>query len=499
MNPLGIIFLISVSTCAFLKTNEALNEAQTLQEVIWSLRQPDEIDQLFDSASEFDETDKIVTLSAKAQRALRKADKIESLPGQPKGVNFAQYAGYINVNKQAGRELFYYLAESPTNSSTKPLVLWLNGGPGCSSLGYGAMEEVGPFRVNADGKTLSRFKYAWNNLANMLFVESPAGVGYSRAKPNHINGDVQTAKENYIFLLNWLERFPQYKKRPFFMTGESYAGHYIPQLADLILTKNQLKPTTFINLQAVAIGNAYVDKLQNRRDQDEYLWHRDFITDEGFAEVKKNCEEFYSNENFTIPCLAARMKTFYGEVDNYNIYAPLCLKNKDGSPKKSDETEQGIDPCIDDFVERYLNLPEVKKAFHADQNVNWVTCNHNLTYTLRDNTTVPIIKKIVTKGLRVILYSGDTDSVVPITTTKKSVKDMQLPVKKPWRPWNCDNQVGGFVEEYENLWLATVRGAGHMVPSNQPLRAYSLFHHFIAGKPLPIAPLIPSDMSKLQI
>ncbi|KAF9622653.1 hypothetical protein IFM89_032574, partial [Coptis chinensis] len=93
----------------------------------------------------------------------KEADKIETLPGQPEGVDFDQYSGYVTVDPKAGRALFYYFVESPQNSSTNPLVLWLNGGPGSSSLGYGAMEELGPFRVNSDGKTLYRNDYAWNN------------------------------------------------------------------------------------------------------------------------------------------------------------------------------------------------------------------------------------------------------------------------------------------------------------------------------------------------
>jgi serine carboxypeptidase-like clade II len=91
-------------------------------------------------------------------------------------------------------------------------------------------------------------------VANILFLESPAGVGYSKAKVGQINGDDLTAKESYTFLLNWLERFPQYKNRRFFMAGESYAGHYIPQLAYLILTKNALQNKTVINLKGAMVS-----------------------------------------------------------------------------------------------------------------------------------------------------------------------------------------------------------------------------------------------------
>lgn len=104
-----------------------------------------------------------INIGAEDQQGLKSADKITSLPGQPKGVNFDQYSGYVTVDPSAGRALFYYFAESQKDASTKPLVLWLNGGPGCSSIGGGAMTELGPFRVNPDGKTLWLNEYAWNS------------------------------------------------------------------------------------------------------------------------------------------------------------------------------------------------------------------------------------------------------------------------------------------------------------------------------------------------
>lgn len=92
-------------------------------------------------------------------------DRIKQLPGQPENVDFAQYSGYVTVDDQAGRALFYWLVEaSPSiGHETLPLVLWLNGGPGCSSVAYGAAEEIGPFRIKSDGKTLFLNPHAWNN------------------------------------------------------------------------------------------------------------------------------------------------------------------------------------------------------------------------------------------------------------------------------------------------------------------------------------------------
>lgn len=94
----------------------------------------------------------------------QKRDKIVKLPGQPRNVTFSQYSGYVTVDPIAGRALFYWLMEVPRRlgPASKPLVLWLNGGPGCSSVAYGASEEVGPFRVRPNGETLYLNPYAWN-------------------------------------------------------------------------------------------------------------------------------------------------------------------------------------------------------------------------------------------------------------------------------------------------------------------------------------------------
>lgn len=95
----------------------------------------------------------------------QRRDRIRVLPGQPKNVGFAQYSGYVTVNEEGGRALFYWLVEAPVSRGprSRPLVLWLNGGPGCSSIAYGASEEIGPFHIRPDGKSLYSNPYAWNN------------------------------------------------------------------------------------------------------------------------------------------------------------------------------------------------------------------------------------------------------------------------------------------------------------------------------------------------
>src|SRR3989338_9848184 len=155
----------------------------------------------------------LVTLAAFlgcAVATTSKADAlITSLPGQDFVPSFQQYSGYITVDAKMGKNLFYWFQLSQNNPSTDPVVLWLNGGPGCSSIGGGAMEENGAYRpifnVTNDGTKQVGVTYnpwTWNQAANVIFLDSPAGVGYSYSvDPTGLVTNVNiTAEDSTAFL-----------------------------------------------------------------------------------------------------------------------------------------------------------------------------------------------------------------------------------------------------------------------------------------------------------
>ncbi|PHU14082.1 Serine carboxypeptidase-like 40 [Capsicum chinense] len=376
---------------------------------------------------------------------LKEKDKIHKLPGQPP-VRFEQYGGYVTVDESAGRAFYYYFVEAQRSKESLPL-LWLNGGPGCSSLGYGAFQERGPFRVNSDGKTLHKNNYAWNHAAaNVLFVESPAGVGFSYSNTStdvKIGGDRKTANDNYQFLINWLERFPEYKDRDFYISGESYAGHYVPQLAHTILYHNKKANKNIINLKGILIGNAVINHETDARGIFEYFASHTLMSDEDEAELQKKCKFTGSKES--AKCQAAIDKAY--DSLKLNIFAIFCSHLPQYQPHC--QAQQAF------FI--YMNRPDVQKALHAN-----VT---NIQYTANSQPC-----------------SGDTDARLPVTSTKKSIKTMNLPIKTPWHPWLLNGEVGGCTQEYKgDMTFATVRGAGHQVPSYEAARALSLVMHFLAG------------------
>ncbi|KAL6560472.1 hypothetical protein OROGR_004031 [Orobanche gracilis] len=429
-----------------------------------------------------------------SQKRLKDNDLIKRLPGQPK-VDFKQYSGYVTVNQTQGRALFYYLAEADQDSAnnTLPLLLWLNGGPGCSSFGYGAMEELGPFRVNSDGKTLYKNNFAWNKAANVLFLESPVGVGFSYSNTTNdldTNGDERTATDNFIFLLNWLKRFPEHSKREFYISGQSYAGHYVPQLAQTILHHNEKVKQYFINLKGIIIGNAWINDETDAKGVYEYFASHALIPHYVADGVLNYCDFTPTATEQSDKCKEISSEAYnkdIGKIDTYNIYAPLCPAGSSLTNKPKITSAMSFDPCNDQYVYAYLNMREVQKALHAKVTkipYKWQFCNDAVFNKWQDSpsTVLPLLREIMTRGLRVWLYSGDIDGNVPVTSTQQTMKLMALPIKISWYPWYIFEEVGGYATVYEgDLTFTTIREAGHDAPSYQPARALFLIRHFLAG------------------
>ncbi|CAM8945842.1 unnamed protein product [Rhodiola kirilowii] len=432
----------------------------------------------------------------------KEADLITALPGQPP-VKFKQYSGYVTVDEKHGRALFYYLTEAVRSPQKMPLVLWLNGGPGCSSIAYGASEEIGPFRINKTGSSLYRNKHAWNKVANILFLESPAGVGYSYTNTSSdlkTSGDKRTAEDSLNFLIKWLLRFPEYRNRDFYISGESYAGHYVPQLAKRIFDLNKATSNPVINLKGFIVGNAVTDNYYDSIGTVTYWWTHSIISDKTYQDILKFCN--FSAETSSSSCektINYAMSKEFGSIDQYSIYTPSCTTpaNKSATVKTTRFRNSlfrhrvaGYDPCTESYAEKYYNRPDVQKALHANITkipYPWTACSDVLIRNWKDSddTMIPIYKELMAAGLRLWMFSGDTDSVVPVSATRFSISHMNLKTKTPWYPWYSSGQVGGWTEVYKNLTFVTVRGSGHEVPLFQPQRAFVMFKSFLDGKEMP--------------
>ncbi|KQK07419.1 serine carboxypeptidase 2 [Brachypodium distachyon] len=425
------------------------------------------------------------------------ADRIARLPGQP-AVDFDMYSGYITVDKAAGRSLFYLLQEAPEEAQPAPLVLWLNGGPGCSSVAYGASEELGAFRIRPDGANLVLNQYRWNKVANILFLDSPAGVGFSYTNTSsdlYTSGDNRTAHDSYTFLANWFEKFPHYKYRDFYIAGESYAGHYVPELSQLVYRKNKGMSKPIINFKGFMVGNGLIDDYHDYVGTFESWWNHGLISDDTYRLLKASC----LHDSFIHPspaCNAAQdtAATEQGNIDMYSLYTPVCNQTASVSrprPRGRYPWMSGsYDPCTERYSTVYYNRPEVQRALHANVtgiNYTWATCSDTINKNWGDapRSMLPIYKELIQAGLRIWVFSGDTDAVVPLTATRYSIDALDLPTTIGWYPWSDSKEVGGWSQVYKGLTLVTIRGAGHEVPLHRPRQALIMFQNFLRGMPLP--------------
>ncbi|MCL4127004.1 UNVERIFIED_CONTAM: hypothetical protein GTU68_036394, partial [Idotea baltica] len=436
-------------------------------------------------------------------------DLIESLPGATFEFNFTQYSGYLEATE--GRFLHYWLTESQNDPANDPVLLWLNGGPGCSSL-LGFLTELGPFYIDQDGTgELHPNPYSWNTFANVLFLESPACVGFSYdINDDCKSGDNDTSIQNYLALQDFFTKFPEYITNEFYISGESYAGIYIPTLS-----KRIIDGSFPINFQGFAIGNGYIDVNANDNSLVFFTYYHAVIGDDLWGNLIDSCCvggvpsratcEFSSTADISADCL-----TYVDEViwrvqlnglNPYNLYSNCeststaetssrmstdlrsILRLNENRPQTFATLTSDYDPaCSDNSIEAaYLNDPETKAALHiSDSAREWTACSNavNLRFDRELDFTVDLIAyaAAATRGL---IFNGDVDMVCNYLGNLWDVEDLGLPVVEDRRKWEDDGQVKGFVKRFENLDFLTVKGAGHMVPGYEPKAALHMIRSFI--------------------
>ncbi|KAK6241547.1 hypothetical protein SCA6_006936 [Theobroma cacao] len=442
-------------------------------------------------------------------RALQEADRVISLPSQPPmQVLFQQYSGYVTVDKSNEKALFYWFFEATSKPAQKPLILWLNGGPGCSSVGSGAAQEIGPFLVK-EGPTLKFNKYAWNKGMYLILQ-----ICYSWILLLVLDFHIQTRllmfKETTLQL--WTRtHFSKTGSRGFHNTNptnstlqvKAMQGTMYPNLLMqyLMRTKNQPKKITLIS----KIGNPFLDYETDRRGMYDYAWGHGLISDALYQSIKAKCD--FSSQILTQECWDQIFKynSLYEMIDMFSLYTPTCALNAPSSSGKKLAARSntvrvsglfhmipsaGHDPCTANYATEYFNRPDVQQALHA--NVTkisrpYILCNSEVGNAWKNSTfsLLPTITKLINGGLRVWLFSGDTDGRLPVTSTRYTLNKLGLNIIEDWTPWYSHREVGGWTVTYEGLTFITVRGAGHQVPMFAPQQSLQIITHFLANKKLP--------------
>lgn len=390
------------------------------------------------------------------------------------------YAGYVTLND--GRKSFYWFVESEDNPKKDHVLLWLNGGPGCSSL-LGLLEENGPY-VMRHGGSFVRNDFRWSTNVSVLYLESPAGVGFSVDSTPPIQwNDLNTAQASYEFLQKWFELFPEYSSNPFLIGGESYAGHYVPQLANQVLTGTDALLRQ--NMKGFFVGNPCTGNIgcgSVDPTLDVFLTYNGFRPLNGSIPVER---VRYDPYDLLVPScesdqLQSRIQFPHPVVDAYR------RKIQSGPPVP-------YGPCADNYVTSWINRQDVKSFLHADENVTWVECSNTLNYLFNPDGVVYLYETFFQRtNWSIMIYSGLSDSIVNFVQTQTIVNSMNRSLKKnEYQAWSYPYvynesvlELGGFYLEFDGLSWAGVRDAGHMVPQFNPPAAKELFLSFLfTGKP----------------
>lgn len=425
-------------------------------------------------------------------------------------------AGYMNVkgsqfDTQNDKNLFFWFFEKrttsqlPSNSNgpvlesgdgEAPLVIWLTGGPGCSS-SLALLTENGPCSVEDDGTTTKVNPYSWTESAHVLWLDQPANVGYSYGQDNDTN-EKMISEDAYYFLQAWLqsEQGSKYKDAPLFIVGESYGGHYAPAIAHRIWRGNKAEKDGHLklNLKGLAVGNGLTDP------EEQYKWYAEMafknshniaVIDEKEYKMMKSAEPMCTKGIAQCNKGDGMLNSFACQAAFLYCNTALTSPYRATGKNPYDITKPcGLNPLCYDFshIEKFMNNDSTKKALHVDEhNPDWQTCNMMINMSFHVDWMkdfAPYVADMLNDGIPALIYAGDLDFVCNYLGNRAWTLGLDWDHKAEFnaaeeKDWNSG---GGLARTSNNLTFLQVYDAGHMVPSDQPEQALTMITQFLNGQ-----------------
>ncbi|GMN38757.1 hypothetical protein TIFTF001_007985 [Ficus carica] len=406
-------------------------------------------------------------------------------------------SGYLPVTttSKTSSSIFYafYEAENPILPlPNTPILIWLQGGPGCSSL-YGNFLELGPWLLKQDPKHPKSFLLesnptAWNRIFGVLFLDNPIGSGFSTASVSEIPTDhISVAKHLYIAITRFVDsdqhQTSSFRSRPVYIAGESYAGKYVPAIGHYILKKNARvsDERRRINLAGIAIGNGLTDPLTQVGTHASNAYFSGLVNDR----QRKELERLQAD----VARLVAAGKWREATRARYKVIDSLYAMT--GLATLYDFTRRGTYRMIGAVTE-FLNDETVKRALGADETAAFRGCNEEVKAALEGDTMKSVkyaVEELVRKS-RVLLYQGMFDLWDGVVSTEAWVRTVEWEgtarfleaERKVWR--DGKGELAGYVQRWGNLSNVVVYGAGHLVPVDQPVNSQAMIEDWVLGRGL---------------
>ncbi|KZV50996.1 serine carboxypeptidase-like 50-like [Dorcoceras hygrometricum] len=394
-------------------------------------------------------------------------------------------SGYLSVNSSTSSAIFYafYEAQSPYNNtplSQLPILIWLQGGPGCSSM-IGNFYELGPWRVNQQF-SLDPNPGSWNKIFGLLFLDNPIGTGFSIADSIEEIPRNQYGVAEHLFeaIQKFVALDKSFRSRPIYITGESYAGKYLPALGYYTLHKNALLPSEGrVNLAGVAIGNGLTDPEIQVGTHAVHTYNLGLINDK-----EKSLLEKLQLEAIELVKSGDWSEATYARTRVLNT-----LENMTGLATLYDFRR--LIPYQDDLVATFLNNVEAKKALRAKESIIFETCSDVVENVLHDDVmkSVRYMVEFLVKNTKVLLYQGQCDLRDGVVSTLAWVKKMDWEgidefLEAERRIWSVGGKLAGYVQKWESLSHVVVLNAGHLVPTDQPVNSRVMIEDWVLEKGL---------------
>uniref|UniRef100_A0A6B2L691 Carboxypeptidase n=1 Tax=Arcella intermedia TaxID=1963864 RepID=A0A6B2L691_9EUKA len=375
--------------------------------------------------------------------------------------------------------MFYWYFGSKSNGISDPLVIWLNGGPGASSM-LGCFIENGPYRINLDGKSLSPNAYGWNQNANVLFIDQPVGTGFSYTNEGYVSSEDEVGLHMYHALCDFYLKHPALLNNNLFITGESYAGKYIPYIATTILQENSKGSRIFnVPLVGVGIGNGWVHPILQNEYYVDYPYNLGLIGPRE-RELAKSYADALKDSILSEDWLKAN--DLSNTLENYVVGASGIVEDNVG---------YDVDPIAPYAIalDTYLNSEAVKKAIGVG-NLTWQFVSMPV-YTALDADEQQSSRHLLPNlidNIRVLIYTGNMDLNCNVAGVDAYIEDMPWKGHKDWINtkrtfWKVDGSLAGYAKSLNNFTALVLRNSGHEAPFYQPKNCLDLLTRFINNKP----------------
>ncbi|XP_053965191.1 venom serine carboxypeptidase [Anastrepha ludens] len=391
------------------------------------------------------------------------------------------YAGYLTVDAGRKSNMFFWHFPAEKDPTYAPVVLWLQGGPGASSL-FGLFAENGPFEFDSRGH-LQKRNYTWSRTHNLIYIDNPVGTGFSftGSDEGYARNEKDVGRNLHEAVMQLYELFGWNNSSGFWITGESYAGKYVPALAYHIhLMQNAVDTRVYIPLNGLAIGNGLTDPLHQLKYGD-YLYQLGLIDDNGL-------KEFHTQEAKGEKCIKDHdMDCAFdifdglinGDLTNGSIFHNLTGYNFYYNYLKTDSDEPG--EALGNFIQSTLTRRAIhvgNMTFHDTDKVNKV--EKFLKEDVMD-TVAPWVAELLNEYI-VCIYSGQLDIIVAYPLTRNYLNHLKFADADKYkiaerRIWRVDNEIAGYVKHAGRLIEILVRNAGHMAPGDQPKWLHWMIDH----------------------